>query len=398
MTSRVDVAIIGAGPYGLSIAAHLGARGVAYRIFGSPMHTWKACMPEGMLLRSEGFASNLSDPSGELTLARFCAERALSVGAWRHPTPRDVYFDYGQWFIDRLALFVEDARLENLGRAGADFLLSMSDGETVRARQVVVATGLTHFAHVPNELADLPGELCSHSSAPLKHQDYAGRQVTIVGAGQSALETAALLHEHDVNVRVVARCQSLNWHRYPPALDERSPLDRLRTPIAGLGMGWNCWLAEHLPRVFHRLPESKRLGLVARTFGPAGAWWLRDRVEGRFPVLLARSVRRARARAGRVELDMVGPDGRETISSEHVIAATGYRVDLSHVEFLTSELRHAMRTAATSPRLSSRFESSVPGLYFVGAAATSTFGPVMRFVVGAEFAAPTIARRLSRKA
>ncbi len=309
-----------------------------------------------------------------------------------------MYCDYGQWFIDRLALPVEDVRLEHLARADADFVLRFSDGETVRARRVVLAIGLTHFARVPDNLADLPGEVCSHSSAPLKYQDYAGRDVTIVGAGQSALESAALLHEHDVNVRVVGRCRALNWHRPPPALDERSPLDRLRSPIAGLGMGWNCWLAEHLPHVFRRLPESKRLNLVATTFGPAGAWWLRDRVEGRIPVLLARSVLGARAQSGRIALEMVGPDGRETISTEHVIAATGYRVDLGRLDFLTPELRREMRTAATSPRLSSGFESSVPGLYFAGMAAAATFGPVMRVVVGADFAAPTIARRLSRTA
>jgi thioredoxin reductase len=394
MTGAVNVAIIGAGPYGLSIAAHLAASQIEYRIFGTPMHTWKTCMPEGMFLRSEGFATNLSHPSGDLTLAKFCAHQNRSVGEWAEPIPLDVYCDYGEWFIERLGLPVEDSQLERLARSRGGFILNFDGGETLYARRVVLAVGLTHFAYTAEALRCLPSDLLSHSSEPRRFRDWVGRDVTVLGAGQSALETAALLHEHNANVRIVARRSAVNWHP-APAPCERSPIERLRRPVAGLGMGWNCWFAERLPNLFRRLPEWKRVEIVGSTFGPAGAWWLRERVDGRIPVHLGRSLRNAQAHNGRAVLRLNGPEGTEMISTEHVVAATGYRIDLDRLAFLDEDLRRPLRRAATSPALARTFESSVPGLHFVGAASATTFGPVMRFVLGAEFASRTIARSLS---
>src|ERR1700760_1616078 len=85
-----DVAIIGAGPYGLSIAAHLRAAGVDFRIFGKPMGFWRDHMPDGMHLKSEGFASSLSEPSGKFTLGAFCKERGLDYADLGSPVPLEV--------------------------------------------------------------------------------------------------------------------------------------------------------------------------------------------------------------------------------------------------------------------------------------------------------------------
>ena len=71
MSDVVDVAIIGAGPYGLSLAAHLQAAGVSYRHFGSPMWLWRQAMPQGMYLKSQGFASTSPTP-GHAPLEAFC--------------------------------------------------------------------------------------------------------------------------------------------------------------------------------------------------------------------------------------------------------------------------------------------------------------------------------------
>jgi thioredoxin reductase len=396
MTQKaVDIAIVGAGPYGLSIAAHLSSRNAEYRLFGTPMHTWSALMPPGMLLRSEGFASNLSDAAGDHTIARYASERRVDVGGWAQPIPLDIYCDYGRWFLESLALPVEDIRLECLARTGGDFDLAFSDGTSVRARRVVLATGLTHFARMPAELAHLPADLCAHSSEPIPFEKLAGREVTVVGGGQSALETAALLHENDAIVRVIARRPELRWHPVPPPRD-RALLDRARVPIGGLGMGWTSIAFERGPNVFRHLPASQRVALVGRTFGPAGAWWLRERVVGRVPMLLGRSLRTAQVERDRVRLEVDGPDGLTTELSDYVIAATGYRVDLARLPFLTPDLRDALRSVDASPRLSSKFESSVPGLHFVGASAATTFGPLMRFVAGTPFAARTVARQLLR--
>jgi hypothetical protein len=391
----IGVVIVGAGPYGLSVSAHLAHAGVSHRIFGTPMRTWRECMPDGMFLRSEGFASNLSHPSGELGFERYRAARGLTVGEWCNPIPLDVYRDYATWFVDEARIPVEDARLERLVRVGDRFALTFADGEVVHAVRVVLAVGLTHFTHVPRELASLPDDVRSHSSAPIKPRDAHGREIVVVGAGQSALETAALLHEQGADVHVVARSPALSWHRLPPPL-VRPLTERARAPIGGLGIGWSSWAAEHLPWVFRRLPARRRVEIVARTFGPAGAWWLRDRVEGHVTVHVGRSLRSAALRGDRPVLELDGPDGVETIAGDHVVAATGYRVDVSRLPFLDDDLRSSIRLTAQSPSLSAGFESSVPRLHFVGAPAASTFGPLMRFVLGARHAARAVTRVATR--
>ncbi len=222
---------------------------------------------------------------------------------------------------------------------------------------------------------------------------FAGREVVIVGAGQSALETAALLHEAGARVRVIGRCTELEWTS-EPLPGTRNVLQRLRYPDGKLCAGWRCWSFEHLPLIFRRLSKARRLRYIATTFGPRGAYWLRDRLAD-VPITLGRSIGCTTARDGRVRLELHANDGGATIevvSTEHVIAATGYRVDLGRLVFIDDALRAAIELTGAMPALSSSFESSVPGLYFVGAASATTFGPVTRFVAGARFAARRVAR------
>lgn len=406
-TDSTDVAIIGAGPYGLSVAAHLARRGVGFRLFGTPMHTWRHHMPEGMWLRSEGFASNLSDPEDAFTLERFCAERGYDVGRWAVPVPLDVYCEYGAWFVEQTRLPVEDNHVLALTRTGGRFLLSLADGSRVLAGQVVVAVGLTHFRYVPPALRDLPPELCAHSSSvrggigisgvageQLQPSAFAGRSVLVIGGGQSALENAALMHEHGAAVRIAARADAVTWHPTPHPLD-RPWWQRLRRPVGGLCTGMGCWMFEHGPLAFHALPEQTRLGLVSSTFGPAGAWWLRDRVEGKVPMDFRHEPQAARVDGSEVVVEFAVDGERREIRADQVISATGYRVDLGRIPFLDETLRAAVEREGRFPALSRHFESSVPGLYFVGAASSAAFGPLVRFVLGARFSARTLARRLA---
>ncbi len=389
----VDVAIVGAGPYGLSLAAHLAARGVDYRIFGSPMHTWRSLMPEGMNLRSPGFGSDLSDPARKFTLARYWSESDLPQEKLQDPVPLDTYLKYTQWFMDGTAAPVEDVEVRRLARDAGGFLLDLETGETVRAHQVVLAVGLTHFAHVPTELAQLPAAVVSHSSRVTQPGEYANRDVVVVGAGQSALETAALLHEQGAHVRVVARCSELTWTG-DPIPPSRGLVQRLRRPDGRLCAGWGCIGFEYGAALFHRLPEDKRMNIVATHFGPMGAWWLRERLAD-VPMLLGRSVANAAASNGDVELELRSTSGTETVRAAHVVAATGYRVDLGRLAFVDEEIRRTVRTSGTAPALSRTFESSAPGLYFIGAASSTSFGPVTRFVAGAKFTARTLSRHLA---
>jgi thioredoxin reductase len=389
----IDVAIVGAGPYGLSVAAHLAGRGVSYRIFGSQMHTWRCGMPEGMQLRSPGFGSDLSDPAGDFTLARYWAARGLSPAKLHDPVPLDVYVEYAQWFVDGAAIPVEDVMVRRLSRVADRFLLELESGEAVRARNVVVAAGLTYFAHVPAELSELPAGMVSHSSKVLQPSAFASRDVVVVGAGQSALETAALLHEQGAHVQVIARCQELTWTGEPVPIG-RGIVQRLRLPDGRLCAGWTCLGFEYGPKLFHRLPEQKRLSLVGSYFGPMGAWWLRTRLAD-VNIRLGQSVSKAAACNGEVELEVRTTSGTETIRTAHVVAATGYRVDLDRLVFLDEEVRRAVRTTGRGPALSRAFESSVAGLYFVGAASATSFGPVTRFVAGAKFTGRTLARHFA---
>jgi FAD-dependent urate hydroxylase len=385
------VAIVGAGPYGLSLAAHLGAGGVGFRIFGRPMEAWRTRMPTGMLLKSEGCASNLSDPAGRFTLQRFCRENSLPYGDRAIPVPLDTFIRYGVDFQRRLVPLVEETTVTSVGEQTGGFELRLATGETVRARRVVVAVGLGYFGQLPLTLQGIPRHLVSHSSEHADLSPFQGRDVTVIGAGQSALETAALLNEQGADVRVIVREPVVAWNPVPSP-DPRSPRQRVRRPMGGLGAGWRTFFYAEAPRAFRHLPLQHRLRAVRNALGPAGAFWLRERVEGQVPILLGQAVLSADVVADRVRLRVAGEDETTEIFTDHVIAATGYRIDLGAMPFLEVSVLSRVRQIGRAPELSANFESSLPGLYFLGQTAAPTFGPVMRFVYGADFAA----RRLSR--
>jgi hypothetical protein len=395
MGGPTQIAIIGAGPYGLSIAAHLRARGISFRIFGSPMESWRARMPVGMMLKSEGFASNLYDPDSRFTLRQFCADYGFSYGDMGVPISRDTMTAYGLSFQQQLVPDVQDRTVVALDRSPEGFRLRMDDGDVVGASQVVVAVGGNYFQHVPPPLAHLPTEFLSHSSEHSDLNRFKGQDVTVIGGGASAVDLAALLHEIGAEVRLVARQPSITFVFFGSA-KPRSLWQRARRPMSGIGAGWRSRFFTDAPMLFRHLPQNVRLRTVRTYLGPAGAALMKDRIIGRVPLLLARSPRRAEIRRGRVLLQLVDPDGApHELSTDHVIAATGYKVDLQRLTFLTEEIRARLRTVEGAPVLSRNFQSSVPGLYFVGLASASCFGPVMRFMFGAGYTARQISRHLS---
>lgn len=398
MNDIVDVAIVGAGPYGLSLAAHLRRGGIAFRQFGRPMSLWRSAMPAGMYLKSQGFASNLSDPRGSHTLAAFCAETARPYADYGLPVSLETFVAYGDWFRDAHARDLEQVLVTDVTRSGGHFRLSLSDGGTATARAVVVAAGVEHFARVPDELAGLPDTVCTHASAHTDLSTFAGRRVVVLGAGQSALESAALLHEGGADVTVVARADRVAWNGKPLPPD-RPLLRRLREPEAGLGSGWGTWFYSNHPAAFRRLPESTRVYRARTALGPAGASWLRERVDGKIPLLTRRRLTWAKEVDGEVRIGLSTSTGdQRELAADHLIAATGYRPDLSRLRFLGGDVRAGLRTLDGTVEVDAEFGSSVPGLYVMGPAVAPTFGPVMRFVYGADFAAHTVAKSLSRMA
>ncbi|HTT49937.1 MAG TPA: FAD-dependent oxidoreductase [Streptosporangiaceae bacterium] len=390
-----DVAIVGAGPYSLSVAAHLRRSGLSVRQFGLPMHLWRASMPHGMYLKSQGFASNLSDPDGAFTLSAFCRSAGRPYADYGLPVPLDTFVAYGAWFQQAAGLDVTEVMVTGLAQVAGGYQLTLADGETVTARQVVLAIGVEHFAHVPGQLAGLPAAACTHSSAHTDLSTFRGQRVLVVGAGQSALESAALLHESGADVRIVMRGQRVVWNGAPLAPD-RSLRQRLREPEAGLGSGWTTWFYSRQPALFRHLPASTRIYRARTALGPAGASWLRGRVEGEFPILAGHALDRAVSGPDGVRLSVTDSAGRRTeLAADHVIAATGYRPDLARLSFLDPGLRARLRTVARTPVLDRDYQSTAPGLYMVGPGVAATFGPVMRFVYGTDHAARAVARRLT---
>lgn len=391
-----DVIIIGAGPYGLSLAAMLRGAGVEHRVFGTPMQTWRHAMPRGMFLKSEGFASNLYGPGDALTLGGYCTAHGLPYQPAGLPVPLDTFIAYGEAFQRAHVPGLETVDVARVGRLADGFQVETESGEVCRAGRVVVAAGITHFAHVPKPLADLPDDLVGHASRYAAPAVFAGKRVAVVGAGASATDYAVLLAEAGADVHIISRAPDIAFLG-PPSTERRTWLDELRAPQSGLGPGWRSRLATDAPLLFHMMPESFRKYVVRRHLGPSGGWWTKEPLQRLTTLHASCSISSAEARGDGVMLSLAGDGGKtETLAVDHVIAATGYQPDVARLPFLTPQLR-AVATESGAPKLSANFESGIPGLYFIGLASAYAFGPLVRFAFGADFTATRLSRHLGRR-
>lgn len=393
-----NIVIVGAGPYGLSLAAHLAAYHVSFQIFGEPMRSWLSHMPQSMVLKSEGFASNLDDPESALPLSRYCRDCGSPYADIGLPIPRKTFAAYGCEFQRRFAPALDTRQVIKLDQSSRGFELELADGDRITAVKVVLAVGLSYFQHLPPVLAGLPEEFVTHSFRHSTFERFRGRDVVVVGGGASAMDIAAGLLEVGANVQVVARKPQVQFHDGPSPAG-RSLIEQLRAPMTGLGPGWRSLACVKAPLLFHWMPESLRLEVARRHLGPAAGWTTREQVAGKVPFHLGYKIVQAAVQDQRVRLKLARQDGSQTtLSAQHVIAATGYRVDMNRLPFISSRLRTGIRCAKDTPVLSSHFESSIPGLYFTGIAAASSFGPMLRFVYGAGFAARRLSRHLAASA
>jgi hypothetical protein len=388
-----DTVIVGAGPYGLSIAAHFRHFGIPFRIFGPPMDSWLNHMPKGMMLKSDGFASNLYDPQGAATLKGFCEENSISYRDLGLPVTLETFCSYGLAFKERMVPELDNRMVVGVEAVPNGFQVTVEDGETVTARRVILAVGITHFPYLPEALATLPPDLLTHSSSHKEVEPFRGREVVVVGGGASSIGLAGLLKEADADVRLLAREDHIIFHEKGDDNGVRSLWQRIRHPQSGLGPGLKSRFYSDAPHLFHKLPESMRVRAVKTSLGPSGHWCSKDKVMGRVPLLLGSSIVRSEVSGSKACLTLRSKSGEEKkIYTEHIIAGTGYKVETDRLTFLSPEIRAAIRTVEGSPILSSTLESSVPGLYFTGLAAANSFGPVMRFAFGAGFASKVLTR------
>jgi FAD-dependent urate hydroxylase len=386
-------AIVGAGPYGLAVASHLRAHGIQTQVFGKPMDFWASQMPKGMLLRSPWGGSHIADPAQALTLDRY--EARLGAPLSRH-LPLEDFVRYGQWFQNEALPDLDHRQVASVERANGGFRVTLDDGDAVSAENVVVATGIGMFANYPAPLDVLPRELVSHSS-DRSNRDlgrFAGKRVAVVGAGQSAIESAALLHENGADVEVLIRQPELRWLRSRPMIEWLMDcrLNPFKAPgkIGPLGINW---LIEH-PGLFTMLPRSVQERWAYRAIRPAASGWLKPRTE---QVKLTTSVQvdAAEPRHDGVYLRLTNGTTRDV---DHVLLGTGYKIDIARYPFLSCATLEGVQRVNGYPVLDGGFETTLPGLYFVGAPAAYSFGPLCRFVAGTQYTAATLTGRLKNQA
>lgn len=376
-----DIAIVGAGPHGLATAAHLRRAGAECRVIGEPMSFWHT-MPEGMLLRSNWTATCIAEYDGPLSLDSYCAASNISLSM---PLPLDAFLAYGAWVSQQVAPDVDRRTVQRVEEHASGFLLSFDSGESLRAHRVVVAAGIADFAHRPRIGADLPAELASHSSEHADLSKLTPGRVLVVGGGQSALESAALLHESGCSVTVAVRAGRVNWlhgGRYHRMLGRLAPLVYAPTDVGPMGIS----RVVALPGLFRRLPRRVQDPMAARAIRPAGAAWLHPRLEA-VPVGVRQSLRDLRRHGSHVVAEF---RGGSTMQVDHVLFGTGFKVDITRYPFLSPELIGRLHLVDGYPVLRPGMESSVPRLHFLGATAAHSFGPIMRFVAGGWFAAASL--------
>jgi hypothetical protein len=391
---KCDVAVIGAGPYGLSATAHLRTvKGLDVHTFGEPMSFWERNMPTGMLLRSGWAASHIADPNQSLTLDSY---RAASGNDFSSPVPLDRFVDYGHWYRSHAVSKLDQRKIARVEPIADGFRLILEVGETVTARRLVVAAGISSFAWRPPEFASLPSSLASHTSEHREFPKFAGKKVLVIGSGQSALESAALLHEGGAEIEIAARAPRIRWlgglvskaihGGLGPTI---SKLLYAPTDVGPAGISQ----VVARPDLVRRFPRPIQDWLRSRSIRAAGASWLVERLKN-VPMSLGRSSVRAAVVGGRVKVQL---DDGSVRTVDHVLLGTGYRVNVSKYPFLDPKLANSISRFGGYPRLTDGFESSVPRLHFLGAPAIWSFGPLMQFVVGTHYASRTLLRFIAGK-
>jgi len=381
MPDRVDVAVVGAGPFGLSVAAHLADRPV--RVFGEPMQTWRTRMPPDMRLRSDWEETSLSAPADRGSIDVW----AEAVGEPREePIPLQKFLRYSDWFRSTFVPEVDPSDVAHLDRAAGVLRVTTAAGDEVDASSAVIAVGVTPFPHAPPPFDAAMGDRIGFAIDRRDYSTYSGGRVVVVGGGQGGLEAAALARRAGAEVELVVRSR-LRWFTdrepYTPRGPLRRRLYRAAYPVVGYGPPPLNRLAIH-PDAFAALPVRARRRVAARILRAGGSPWVRGEVDGRVAVTEGVAVERVDRQGESIRLALSDGSVRD---ADAVVVSAGFRFGLDRLAFLSPTVRAAVKVRDGWPVLDRYFRSSDPELMLVGFAAERRFGPIARFVSGSRFTA-----------
>ena len=389
MPEQLDVAVVGAGPFGLSVAAHLAHKRV--RVFGEPMETWRTRMPPDMRLRSDWEETSLSAPGDRGSIDVW----SRAEGEPREePIPLQTVLRYSDWFRRTFVPASDPSDVAKVDRAAGRFRVTSVAGDEVDAQTLVVAVGVTPFPYAPPPFDAAMGDGISFAIERQDYSEYRDGRVIVVGGGQGGLEAAAMARRAGADVEVVIRSQ-LRWFTDREPYRPRGPLQRrlyrLAYPVVGYGPPPLNRLALH-PDVFAALPARARRRVASRILRAGGSPWVREEVQGRVTVTEGVAVRAVERVGDRIHLRLSDGSARE---ADAVVVSAGFRFALDRMAFLAPAVRAAVEVRDGWPVLDREFRSSDPDLLFVGFAAERRFGPIARFVSGSRFTAHRVGEALA---
>lgn len=382
-----DLLIIGAGPFGISLAILAKHYGLNYTLFGKPAEFFRSLVPSEMTMRS--FVENHVDPLGEFTIERFGSEIGLEKDQI-YPINTIFYSNYIDWLVGKYDIKIESAYVSELSKFTNEennsyFEAIDESGEKHLTKSAVIAIGQKYFYSIPKELSDsIPSKYLFHSSQVTDFTKFRNKSVLIVGGRQSAFEWAAFLSEAG------AREVHLTYRHDTPTFKDSD---------------FNEW--KEIFQAIDSLPESKNTFLelnevsqnkIKSEFFSLGRLhiegWLENRISSDriFMHPNTNIVKSELIDSNQIQIEL---SDKTKVLSDFVIAATGFKPEIGRVPFLTKgNIIESLITTDGSPILSNNFESNINGLYFTSSLASHSLGPYFNLTMPACVSAKAIISRI----